>query len=352
MPLRSLSESKMENNFDLIEQNEAGKNANGGTELFMRFLYGGRIPRELLVNTQIIPGRIRELDSSKIRVLTLHDLPEDPECQKLKDAHFRKKFHKIVFISNWQYQRFRDILRVPYSTEHTVIENGLEPIDVDIDKKPDVDDVVNICYITTPHRGLELLVPMFEMLAKEDKKIHLHVHSSFNMYGWPDADKPYEKLFDTCKSHPQITYHGYTEFNQLRGMMKDYHICAYPSIWEETACRSILEAMSAGMLCVHPNFGALFDTTGGMNFMYDGSADKRQHADMFGEHLYSAIMAVRTKSDAVRSRLLFNKSYVDTRYHPDLAISRWNRMLGDLNDKYDTPEKRKLETQMFSYKVG
>jgi len=89
-----------------------------------------------------------------------------------------------------------------------------------------------------------------------------------------------------------------------------------------------------------------------MNFMYDGSADKRQHADMFGEHLYSAIMAVRTKSDAVRSRLLFNKSYVDTRYHPDLAISRWNRMLGDLNDKYDTPEKRKLETQMFSYKVG
>ena len=73
----------MKNNWDLIEQNEANKKANGGTELAMRFVYGGRIPRELLINTQIIPGRIRKLDESKIRILTLHDLPEDPECQKL-----------------------------------------------------------------------------------------------------------------------------------------------------------------------------------------------------------------------------------------------------------------------------
>lgn len=342
----------MENNWDLIEQNEAGKNANGGTELFMRFLYGGRISRELLLNTQIIPGRIRELDESKIRVLTLHDLPEDPECQKLKSESFRKKFHKIVFISHWQYQRFRDVLGIPYSNDHIVIENGLQPIDVDLDKKPDPDDVINICYITTPHRGLELLVPVFEKLAEQDKNIHLHVHSSFNMYGWAGADKPYEKLFNTCEHHEQMTYHGYTEFNKLREMVKDYHICAYPSIWEETACRSVLEAMSAGMLCVHPNFGALFDTTGGLNFMYNGSSNRDEHVTEFTEHLYSAIMAIRSKTDAVKSRLLFNKSFVDTRYYPDLAISRWTRMLTDLNEKHKNQSSRQLDKQMFTYKVG
>ena len=333
----------MENNWDLIEQNEAGKNAMGGTELFMRFLYNGTtIPREYLLHTQIIPSRVRELTNHKIRILTLHDLPEDPESQKLKDEAYRAQFHKFVFISNWQYEQYRSKMGFPYSTQSVVIENGLQPIDVDIDNKPDPAEVVNIAYMTTPHRGLAILVPVFEKLAETDKMIHLHVHSSFKMYGWDNADDQYKELFDRCKNHPQITYHGFTEFYDLRERMKSYHICAYPSIWEETACRQVLEAMSAGMLCVHPNFGALFDTTGGMNFMYDGSSNPEEHAQTFYGHLLTAINAVRDNRETINRRLQFNKSYVDTRFSTELASMKWTKLINGLLLNYPDLGSRHL----------
>src|SRR5271154_2023247 len=116
----------MTDNHDMIERNDAGKKSQGGTELFMNFLYDGVLPRELLEHFQIIPGRVRELKEDKIRILTLHDNPTDPECEKLKDAEFRDKFHQLVFISNWQYQQFQTVLGLPYSVKSCVIENGLK----------------------------------------------------------------------------------------------------------------------------------------------------------------------------------------------------------------------------------
>ena len=341
----------MNNNWDLIEKNDAGKNAMGGTELFMRFLYDDVIPRTLLEQTQIIPGRVRTLNKDKIRILTLHDLPEDAECSKLANEKFRDQFHKLVFISNWQYQRFQNKLNLPYSLHSQVIENGLRPIDVDIAKKFQDIDTINIAYITTPHRGLSLLCPIFESLAATDKKIHLHVHSSFMIYGWENSDKEYEHLFEFCRKHPQVTYHGFTEFNALREILKTYHICAYPCIWEETACRSILEAMSAGMLCVHPNYGALTDTTGGLNIMYNGTLDISQHATQFIESLRAAITLVKNHPADVTNRLSFNKAFIDTRYDPRTIKNSWIRLLSELVQRYPDEQSRDVQKEMFVYKV-
>ena len=129
--------------------------------------------------------------------------------------------------------------------------------------------------------------------------------------------------------------------------MKLYHICAYPSIWEETACRQVLEAMSAGMVCVHPNFGALFDTTGGLNFMYDGTYDMQDHANMFYGQLASVIELTRNGGDELKSRLNFNKSYVDTRYNPALAEERWTKLLVSLINQYPDLQSRHLPRVRF-----
>ena len=89
-----------------FEENEISANANGGTEIAKRKL-AQIIDPELLDNFQIVSSRIRDLDPTKIRLFWAHDLPEDPESKKFQDKQFQDSFHKYVFISDWQYQRYQ-----------------------------------------------------------------------------------------------------------------------------------------------------------------------------------------------------------------------------------------------------
>ena len=183
---------------------------------------------------------------------------------------------------------------MPYTNQLMTIESGVPSVEIDIDNKPK--DVINLYYASTPQRGLEILVPVFKKLAEEYTDIHLHVHSSFALYGWADADKQFEPLYQECRNHPQITYHGYTEQSVLRERIKDYHILAYPSIWPETQCRVVIEAMMSGVLCIHPNFAALTDTSAGLNFTYQGDKDIKTHANIFYIELRNAIENIKNNS--------------------------------------------------------
>ena len=350
----------MKDNFDLMETNEiSNSNAAGGTEMYMRFLYSGNIPRHLLENVQIVPSRLRELKEDKIRIWFEHNLPNDPESMKpFVDDQIKNSFHKVVFLSNWHYNSFMSGLKVPYTTKHAVIEGGMHCID-SYDKdpifpnKPDPNECVHISYHTTPHRGLELLVPVFQKIAEEDKKVHLHVHSSFKMYGWDARDKQYEKVFDICKNHPQITYHGFTKHDDLIVAMKNnYHIFAYPNIWPETMCRALIEAMYYGLVCVHPDLAAIADTSGSLNkYMYGGTTDIQEHANMHYAYLKKAIEDVRNNDDEHFNSLVFNRRYIQRRYNTDYVYSKWISILEDLNQKYPTVESRAFPKKMFVYRT-
>src|SRR5580693_2080595 len=104
----------MQNNYDLMEVTDIAKNSRGGTETAMERLYDGQVPRELLEQFQIIPTRVRELKMDKFRILWIHDLPADPEVEHLKNEGW-KKFHMIVFVSNWQAQQFIAMYNIPWS---------------------------------------------------------------------------------------------------------------------------------------------------------------------------------------------------------------------------------------------
>jgi hypothetical protein len=184
-------------------------------------------------------------------------------------------------------------------------------------------------------------------LAEEDKNIHLHVHSSFKMYGWDDRDQPYEHLYEICRQHPQITYHGFTKYEDLVPKLRDeYHIFAYPNIWAETMCRAILESMYYGLVCVHPDLAAITDTTGGLNkYMYNGTHDHNQHVNLHYHHLKNAIIDVRENSDNHIGSLQFNREYIQRRYGTDHVHEKWTKLLQELNDEYPTIESRALPTK-------
>ena len=310
-----------------IETNEVDKDAQGGTEQ-MKYGLHERLPKELLEQFQIICSRVRELDEDKKKILWLHDLPLDPESAHLKEPENQDKFDKIVCVSQWQMQQYANFLGVPYG-KSVVLKNAIEPIEAH--EKPDPQDGINLIYHTTPHRGLEILVPVFEQISKMYDNIHLHVYSSFDIYGpeWAERNKPYQPLFDAVEEHPQMTYHGFKPNSEVREALKSAHIFAYPSIWQETSCIAMMEAMSAGTMCVHSNLGALPETAANWTYMYQFNEDPQMHANAFGQCLIEAIELFNKpdKKPMLDQRLHMQKVYADSFYSWATRSVEWKGLL-------------------------
>ncbi len=249
-------------------------NARGGTEM-MRERLLKVVPSELLDNYAIHFSRPRQIYSDVKNILYAHDLASDVENKILLNDGW-KSFVKFVFVSHWQRDQYIMLYNIPYSM-CTVIENAIET-DFSYVPRP-TEGPIRFIYHTTPHRGLELLYPIFDALSKEFDNIHLDVYSSFDIYGWKERDKPYQNLFDKLDKHPKITYHGTQSNQDVIAALKQTHVFLYPCIWQETSCIAMLEAIRCGCLVIHPNLGALPETAGNATIMYDYNEDALEHAE-------------------------------------------------------------------------
>jgi UDP-glucose:(glucosyl)LPS alpha-1,2-glucosyltransferase len=295
----------------------------GGTEMMMRGLRE-RVPADLLDNFNIICSRVREENISKDKknILWLHDTWDDPESEHLHHADKRKRFAKLVFVSNYQQNTFNIGRGVPFA-DGQVLLNAIEPIPTHTKPK----DCINLIYHTTPHRGLEILVPVFERICEiyTDMPIHLDVYSSFAAYGWAHRDEPYQKLFDRCRNHPSITYHGFQPNSVIREALQNAHIYSYPNIWPETSCISAIEAMSAGCTVVAPNHAVLPETCANFATMYPFNEDYNAHANIFINALMFAIREFHDENN--QNKLKFQKMYFDNFYNWDVRANQWKGFL-------------------------
>jgi UDP-glucose:(glucosyl)LPS alpha-1,2-glucosyltransferase len=309
-----------------IEWNEISANSNGGTELMGRELEE-RLPKELLDEFQIILSRFASADSTKVRILWCHDLPTDPASAHLANGGWRT-FHRIVFVSNWQAQAYVNHYGIPWS-RCQVLPNAIEPLAVADDRFDPVrpDRPIRLVYTSTPHRGLNILTAAFNKICEERDDVELDVFSSFKLYGWDRRDAPFQDLFEALKQNPRVTYHGAVPHQQLRDAVASSHVFAYPSIWPETSCRCLIEAMSAGLACVHPNFGALHETAAGRTMMYQWQHGLDIHAAVFYRTLMTAIRTIRDGDKGLLSRLAAQKTYADSFYSWDVRAAQWAEFL-------------------------
>lgn len=300
--------------------------AMGGTELLAHRLID-TVDSKLLKNVQIHQSRVNEIDKSKKQILWVHDLAEDPAVAHLQNEGW-KQYDLIVFVSHWQQEQYKMYLDVPYDWG-VVIPNAITPIE---DHEKIDDDVVRLIYTSTPHRGLAILYPVFDALSR-NHNIELDVYSSFKLYGWGDRDIPYEPLFEKLKAHPKINYHGSQTNTVVRKALKRSDIFAYPSVWKETSCLCLIEAMSANLLCVHSSLAALSETSMGITMMYEYKEDINDHVNKFGQYLNSAIVQVKEKRDMVRQSLKYHKPIIDNRYDVKKFATKWEMVLQDLLTK-------------------
>ena len=319
----------------MIEYNQ---NASGGTELIARKLEQ-YIPQELLDKFQIICGRVSNLNENKIKLLWIHDTPHQIDNSHLERDGW-KKFHKMIFISHHQMEEYVREYSIPYS-HCVVMKYALEPIE--LQEKPD--NKTSLIYTSTPHRGLDILVNVFERLCEEYDNLELKVHSSYNIYSRKEQQKHYEEtpLYQRLEAHPKIKNIGFVSNDELKKSLASSHIFAYPSTYRETFCLALLEAMSAGLLCVHSNYACLPETASNWTMMYDYHEDKVVHEQIFYEHLKKAINIVNTKN--MQRKLKYQREYVNYFYNWETRIQEWIDLLQSL--EHLNPKIKQKST--FSY---
>lgn len=300
----------------------------GGTENMADRIQSALVESGFEEEINIIHSRVRDIDPNKKNVYVVHDTWNDPESQHLNDPIKRSRFDGIVFVSNHQFHTFHSRLGVQYS-ESMVMKNAIDTVPWgDIGKEA---DTIRLIYHTTPHRGLELLVPAFEYLAERHENIHLDVYSSFKIYGWDHRDAPYRGIFERIENHPKMTYHGYQPNEVVKKALNSAHIFAYPNIWPETSCISAIEAMSAGCDIVCPDYEALPETTGGFATEYRYTEDKQDHLDRFVTVLDHSIKNIFTEE--TQRRLSTAKSVADVQFDWQLRKEQWKLYFSHIAQK-------------------
>jgi len=311
----------------VVIDSELSANSKGGSEMMRQRLIDN-MDAEVLEKVAIHLSRPRELYDDVPNIFWCHDLSEDPENQILKDEGWQKFTH-FVFVTAWQRDQYIMRFGIPYgrcSVIHNAVEVKYDPEEKDM-------ETIRFVYHTTPHRGLELLVPIFASLAKEFDNIHLDVYSGFEIYGWKNRDEAYKPLYEQIEQHPNMTYHGVKSNDEVLAALKKSHIFLYPNIWKETSCIALLEAIKSQMICIHPNYGALPETGANATIMYDWNEDMNHHANYAFSVAKQILIAMKNDPNYFNG-FTFSDRFNLARNNIQSFSTMWNTLLRNIGDAY------------------
>ena len=108
-----------------------------------------------------------------------------------------------------------------------------------------------------------------------------------------------------------------------------------------------MEAMSAGLLCVHSNLGALYETAANWTNMYQYQEDLNIHANVFYQVLSGTVE--NYWDPGVQGKIHSQKAYADVFYGWQGRVPQWNALLTALKDM--PRELPKDSGQYFQYRT-
>ena len=304
-------------------------NPKGGTEILKEQLIA-QIPKESLEGINLIGSICHPslVEKDKINVLWQHLNYDQPNTQLMKDRKFVDSIDYFIYVSNWQYNRFREFYQIP-EYKSFVIKNATHAFEP-VKKEPLMisSDKIKLIYTSTPWRGLIILLKAIEILNKTRDDFEVDIYSSTKIYGSAFDEKEKDKfkdLFEKCKKTKNVNYLGYTFNGEIRRAIEKAHLYVYPSIFEETSCLSIIEAMSAGCHVVTTNYGALPETCGEFATMIEFDSSGQNLINRYSETLNSVID--NYKNGIYKEDLEMQIRYYNKYYSWETRIQEWKNFL-------------------------
>ena len=305
----------------------------GGTEIQYDYLKK-YVDQGVLDSVQIttsVPEK-EPLDPIKSNILWIKNSYDQPNLQgwfKNKDNH--KKYDWYVFNSHWTFEKYRYFFKIP-EDQSTVIKNAIDYDELKLKENFAPKKKLKMCYISTPWRGLEVVLDAMEAIKDED--ITLDVYSSTIIYGTSfkeQNDNQYTKLYEKAKSLPNVNYMGYCNHKELVGKLKDYDVNCFPSIWEETFCISAMESLAAGQLLITTDLGAIPETCAEFPIYIPFTQNKKKLAQQTAECILQCKEMFKTD---LSWGLKFQQEYYRRYYDWNIIGRFWNDFLkGAVNAK-------------------
>jgi glycosyltransferase involved in cell wall biosynthesis len=214
-------------------------------------------------------GLRRLITGATLLVLWTGHAHDQPVMRPLHDPGERDAYDGIAFVSEWQRGHFVQHFGIePGRT--AVLRNGIGPAfrglfadgeSITAQKSwPPV-----LAYTSAPYRGLVVLLDVLPGIRSRLPGTRLKVFSSLQgrniSAGVSEAELG--RLYKLCESTDGVEYVGPVPQPVLARELRSVAALAYPSIFEETSCIAVLEAMAAGCWIVASDLAALPETTAG-----------------------------------------------------------------------------------------
>jgi glycosyltransferase involved in cell wall biosynthesis len=303
----------------------------GGTEILKEQLIS-QLDSESIEGINLI-GSIchpQLIQKDKINVVWQHLSYDQPNVQYMRDRKFVDSVDYFVYVSHWQYNKFREHFQIPEYKSFIIKNATYEFEEINRNKG----GRVRIAYTSTPWRGLAILIKAIDILNKTRDDFELDIFSSTKIYGdaFEESEKgKFDALFEKCKNTKNVNLHGYGLNVQIRELLKDTHIYAYPSIFEETSCLSVIEAMSAGCHVVTTNYGALPETCGEFATMIEFDSSVNNLIERYAQTLNSVIDNYKNNlyKDDLEMQIKYYKKY----YSWNTRIQEWKNFLNYVREQ-------------------
>ncbi len=217
---------------------------------------------DVVVCTSVIGRLLRKSGIKCQMVLWLaHDIDQMGPLHPLLDGSERYVWNRLVMVSNWQAERYANKFKINKESIHVIGNAIAPPFKSPSRVQPYFFEVARppvLIYSSTPFRGLEILIRAFPVIRSLVPGCRARIYSSMAVYS--ASDDRYEELYDICRRTEGMEWYGSVSQVDLSRAYAGADIFAYPSIFRETSCISLLEAMASGCLSVLSDFGALSET--------------------------------------------------------------------------------------------
>jgi len=185
------------------------------------------------------------------------DAADQPALANFEHEALQRNIDLVFCVSNWHRRSFIEAFNLP-AQKVIATRNGFCP-----ELLPALHrvDWTRSAYMSTPFRGLEILLKMFPMMRQRVPTLRLDVFSSMKVYGWTDeADREaFGALYESAEQ-AGVSWHSSVPQPVLLQNLSRTGLFLYPNTFAETSCMAAIEAQACGAVVITTARAALNET--------------------------------------------------------------------------------------------